>query len=187
LSVSHRRFVQRGDLSDRCVFLQLPPLEPQHRRPEDEFWAAFYKDRPRIFGGLLDAVAGRLRELPSVELPELPRMADFAAFAEAIGRGLGWKEGTVFSDYEMNRNDANATQIEDSVLATAMLATVRGPDSVLNWFGTATDLLEEIGKAAGKNVTFSAEWPKSPSRLTNELRRIVIRGDGANRSCGHGI
>ncbi|MFI5454554.1 MAG: hypothetical protein ACHRXM_03800, partial [Isosphaerales bacterium] len=50
---------------------------------------AFHQDYPRILGGLLDAVAGGLRELPSVRLTELPRMADFAKFAEAVGRKLG--------------------------------------------------------------------------------------------------
>ena len=86
-------FVQRGDLSDRTVFLNLPPIAPGQRCREDEFWPAFYLDRPRILGGLLDAVAGGLRELPSVKLAELPRMADFAAFAEAVGRAVGWNAG----------------------------------------------------------------------------------------------
>jgi len=29
-----------------------------------------------------------------VKLPELPRMADFARFGEAVGRGVGWLAGT---------------------------------------------------------------------------------------------
>jgi hypothetical protein len=122
---------------------------------------------------VLDAVVGGLRGLPSVEVAELPRKADCAAFAEAVGRGLGWPAGTVLSDYELNRHDAMATVVEDSVLATAMLATVRATHSVLNWHGTATEFLEEVGKLAGKKVTGSAGWPKSPRALTNEMRRIA--------------
>ena len=34
-------FVGRGDLSDRCVFLNLPSIAPSKRRREDEFWDAF--------------------------------------------------------------------------------------------------------------------------------------------------
>ena len=78
-------------------------------------------------------------------------MADFAAFAEAVGRALGWGAGTVLADYTANRQDATATQIEDSLLATAMLET--GHKADLNWYGTATELLEELGNVAGKKVT----------------------------------
>ena len=33
-------FVRRGDLSDRCVFLNLAPIAPEQQRREDELWAA---------------------------------------------------------------------------------------------------------------------------------------------------
>jgi hypothetical protein len=79
----------------------------------------------------------------------------------------------VLADYYANRQSANAAQVEDSVLATAMLATVRDQNSVLNWIGTATDFLDEVGTEAGKKVTPSAGWPKSPRRLMDELRRLA--------------
>jgi hypothetical protein len=64
-------FVHRDDLADRCVFLNLPPIESFSRRAEAEFWRAFSAERPAILGGLLSAVVGGLRELPSVQLTEL--------------------------------------------------------------------------------------------------------------------
>ncbi len=170
-------FVQRGDLSDRTVFLHLAPIAPGQRRSEDELWQAFYRDRPLILGSLLDAVAGGLRELPSVKLAELPRMADFATFGEAVGRALGWDAGTVLLDYNNNRKDASATQIEESIVATTML---KFAPAALNWYGTATELLKELGERAGGNVVRSSRWPKSPAWLTNELRRIApqLRSNG---------
>src|SRR5262249_52004328 len=59
-------FVRRSDLADRAVFLKMPPIAARDRRDESEFWEAFHRDYPRILGGLLDAVAGGLRALPSV-------------------------------------------------------------------------------------------------------------------------
>jgi hypothetical protein len=118
---------------------------------------------------LLDAIVGGLRALPSVELEELPRMADFAAFGEAIGRALGWETWTVLKDYSVNIEGATATQLDQSVLATAML---EGVPATLNWCGTASALLTELGDLVGKKVTSSAGWPKSRSRLTNGRRRI---------------
>ena len=79
-----------------------------------------------------------------------------------------WEAGTVNADYSKNRQDATATQIEDSALATAMLETAR--KDVLNWIGTPTELLEELGRIVGKKVTSSARWPKSPVWMSNELR-----------------
>jgi putative DNA primase/helicase len=43
----------------------------------------------------------------------------------------------------------------------------------LNWHGTATEFLEEVGKLAGTTVTRSAGWPKTPRALMNEMRRIA--------------
>ena len=93
-------FVERPDLRDRAVFLHLPPIPRTSRRSERGFWPAFRADYPRILGGLLDAMAGGLRELPSVDLKELPRMADFAEWGEAVGRGLGWGANSVPRDLQ---------------------------------------------------------------------------------------
>ena len=163
-------FVARGDLADRCVFLDLPPITPRRRRCEDEFWAAFHRDRPRILGGLLHAVVGGLQELPSVRLAELPRMADFAKFAEAVGRKLGWPAGTALADYNANRSDASLDRLEDSPLAAFLLDL--GPDFFVNWSGTPSELHEEFIALAGEKA-HSDGWPKTPQRLTVELRRIA--------------
>jgi hypothetical protein len=161
--------VGRGDLGDRSILLELPSIPPDKRRREDEFWSSFNQDYPRILGGLLDAAAGGLRELPSVRLPELPRMADFAAFAEAVGRGLGWPAGTVISDYRDNRRQAASAQLEDSPLGRLLLEHAYYMNE---WAGTASDLLAKLGALAGNRVTSEPRWPKSPSALTRELRRI---------------
>ena len=163
-------FVARGDLADRCVFLDLPPITPSRRRCEVEFWEAFHQDYPRILGALLDAVVGGLQELPSVRLTELPRMADFAKFAEAVGRKLGWPAGTALSDYNANRSDASMDRLEDSPLAAFLLDL--GPDFFVNWSGPPSELHEELIALAGDKAHADG-WPKSPQRLTIELRRIA--------------
>jgi len=161
-------FVGRSDLSDRSLFLHLPPVAPGKRLCEDRFWQLFNQDYPRILGGLLDAVAGGLRELPSVELAELPRMADFAAFAEAVGRNLGWPAGTVLSDYNDNRCDAAVTHIEESPVASFLLEWAH---ELNDWSGTPTELLAQLNTLVEKKVRALRQWPKAPSALARELRR----------------
>jgi hypothetical protein len=90
-------FVTRGDLGDRSVFLNLPPIDPGKRRREDELWPAFHQDQPMILGGLLAAIFGGLQRLLSIDLPALPRMADFAAFGEAVGRTLDESQYTPYA------------------------------------------------------------------------------------------
>jgi hypothetical protein len=160
----------RGDLADRSLILELPSIVPTKRRRQNELWSSFHQDYPRILGGLLDAVVGGLRHLPSVRLTELPRMADFAAFAEAVGRGLGWPEGTVPSDYRDNRRQATVLQLEDSPLGRLLLDYSR---YMYDWAGTATDLHDKLTAVAGKRVAALPAWPKSPAALTRELRRIA--------------
>jgi hypothetical protein len=109
-------FVRRGDLTDRTVFLHLPPIFPHTRRAEDEFWSSFHADYPRILGGVLDAVVGGLRLLPSVILTEMPRMADYAKWGEAVGHGLGWGSESFLSTYDANRRHATLMALEDSEL-----------------------------------------------------------------------
>ena len=163
-------FVRRGDLGDRTVYLNLPSIDDADRRLEEEFWSAFHQDQPKILGGLLDAIVGGLREMPTINLPRLPRMADFAAFGEAVGRTLGWPAGTFLSDYDGNRQESTATQLEDSLVANVLLRNAYRFDG---WTGTASELLSLLTRGVSKRVASSSRWPKTPGHLTNELRRIA--------------
>ncbi len=58
--------VIRPDLADRAVCLTLEPILEERRRPEQELWAAFELERPRILGVLLDAVAKDLAMLSQI-------------------------------------------------------------------------------------------------------------------------
>src|SRR5262249_33804088 len=136
-------FVRRDDLADRCVFLHLPRITDADRRTEVAFWQAFKEEYPSILGGLINAVAAGLRELPSVQLPELPRMADFACLGEAIGRGLGWAQGTFLSAYTENRRDASALAIEDSALATVLLQSAE-LGGLHDWTLPPAEMLEDL-------------------------------------------
>jgi len=163
-------FVRRGDLTDRTVFLHLPSILPTARRAEDEFWTSFHVDYPRILGGVLDAVVGGLHTLPSVSLPELPRMADYAKWGEAVGRGLGWASDTFLSAFNDNRQDATLMALEDSAVGNVLLEIAMG---MTTWEGSAAELHYDLTRCVGKKVAASARWPKTPIQFSNELRRVA--------------
>ena len=64
--------VTRPDLADRALFLTLQPIPEENRRPEQELWAAFEAERPRILGVLLDAAVERPGRLPRTSSTSCP-------------------------------------------------------------------------------------------------------------------
>ena len=163
-------FVKRGDLIDRSVFLHLSPIHPADRRTEGELWSSFQYDYPRILGSVLDAVVLGMRILPSVELPEASRMADFSYWGEAVGRGLGWPEQSFRSAYARNRRAATDSTIDDSAIAEALFSSV---PSSLKWSGTTALLHRQLTASVGKTIATSSRWPKHISRFSGEVRRLA--------------
>ena len=49
----------------------------------------------RFWEGCSTRSSGACACLPTIDFPKLPRMADFAAFGEAVGHSLGWPAGTL--------------------------------------------------------------------------------------------
>ena len=161
--------VTRPDLADRAVFLTLEPIPEERRRPEQELWAAFEAERPRILGVLLDAVAKGLAELPRTKLDKLPRMADFALWATACETAL-WPSGTFWSAYCGNRDEAVDGVIEADPIAAAVRAVMT---TRTEWTGTASELLGALAEMAGERVAKAKTWPDSPRALAGRLRRAA--------------
>jgi hypothetical protein len=78
-----------GDLRDRSLIIELPPISPEKKRTERVFYRDLEKARPKVLGALLNAVSAALRTLERVELEELPRMADFCRVGDGFGGGAG--------------------------------------------------------------------------------------------------
>jgi len=161
--------VTRPDLADRAVFLTLEPILEERRRPEQELWAAFEAERPRILGVLLDAVVEGLRRLPETHLPRLPRMADFALWASACEAAL-WPAGTFWAAYCGNRDEAVDGVIDGDPIAAAVRALMA---TRTEWTGTASELLGALAEQAGERVARAKSWPESPRVLAGRLRRAA--------------
>src|SRR5262249_39400302 len=112
-------------------------------------------------------VSGGLRELPRVELPCLPRMADFALFAVACERGAR-DLPRFFAAYADNQSGAQEQALEDSHLPAALVTMMENRSL---WTGTAKELLEELTKHTTDPPP--KEWPKRPNALTGKLRRLA--------------
>lgn len=161
--------VARPDLADRALFLTLEPIPEERRRPEQELWAAFETERPRILGALLDAVAKGLAMLPQTRLDKLPRMADFALWVTACETAL-WPAGTFGTAYCGNRDEAVEGVIDADPVAAAVRALMA---TRTEWTGTASELLGALAEMAGDRIAKSKAWPESPRALAGRLRRAA--------------
>jgi hypothetical protein len=163
----------RGDLLDRLVLANLPRIPDESRRPEDEFWADFNEARPRLYGALLDAVSCAMRNVEDIHLDRHPRMADAARWVTAAEPALGWEPKTFLDAYMRNRADADDLALEASPLAHLA-------QDVCPFTGTATDLLELLNQKAPWRVVQAKSWPRTPSVLSNRLRRLApnLRASG---------
>lgn len=170
--------VKASDLGDRTIFARLAPIPDDRRVTEDDLNRKFEAARPRILGALCDAVAAGLRELPGVKLDRLPRMADFAKWAEACCRGLGYPPGAFLRAYDANRADAAGVFLSECPVVEP-LRTFLGEQQG-EWEGTATDLYDALSRIAGESVTKRKDWPKLPQVLTGKLKKIApnLRADG---------
>jgi hypothetical protein len=158
---------QTPDLLDRLLLIELDRISPRKRLDEATFWANFDKDRSKLFGALLDAIAGTLKQLPNIKLTRMARMADFTriacAYAEYIGIGSRKMLAIIM------RHTARQTEevLEADLVATSIVNLIKKERA---WTGTATELLELLNQNARRPRP--QDWPKQPNSLTKKMNTL---------------
>src|SRR5262249_41367371 len=151
------------DLADRALILMLPALSETEREPEEEFWAHFETARSRIFGAVLDAVAMAHRNMDTIQVPNLPRMADFVKWVCAACPALPFTPKEFLDAYRANRNDAVSLILESSPVASAIQQLVKSG----SWEGTHTELLEKMNPLVPETTRKHKIWPKNARALSS--------------------
>ncbi len=174
----------RDDLADRVMMVNLERLEDGARRPERELWAAFERAHPQALGALLDAVSVALRRWEEVRaaMPSLPRLADWAIWAEAAAPALGLRPGEVVEAFYVVQAGLNQDLLDNDPVAQAiLLLTADWPEGHRAVF-TASELLAALEEAMGlKEARVKPEgWPRTPAGLGKHLPRVqtALRGVG---------
>jgi hypothetical protein len=159
-----------GDLRDRSLVVELPPIPPDKKRTERAFYRELEAVRPRVLGALLDAASAALRNLDQVEIRELPRMADFAVWVAAAEGALPWRSGAFIEAYAGNRAEADETALDSDPVAVAVRDLMATREE---WGGTATELYSTIAELVDEDVRRSRAWPSAPNSLSNRMKRIA--------------
>jgi hypothetical protein len=159
------------DLADRQIIIDLPAIEDRERQGEKNLWERFEAARPKLLGALLDGVAMALKQIDTISLPRLPRMADFALWAVAAEAAWGWEPGAFMAAYDANRADMVKMSSEGDPVAAAVVELMAERET---WEGTPTELLAALEDYVTDTTKKSKYWPQAANSLTRRLKRAEV-------------
>jgi hypothetical protein len=128
-----------------------------------------------LLSALLDGVVGALRDAREVRLDGYGRvrMIDFARWAEAGCRALGFEEGEFLTAFVANQERALRILFKQDLVAKAIALLIeQNPEG---WRGNTKPLLVALEKAVRKAkqspMLTERRWPKNEVWLGRNLRR----------------
>lgn len=160
-----------GDLADRM--LQVEPAVIDTRLTEAQVTARRDAAVPRALGVILDLVANVLRELPGVQVTDLPRMADFTRVLAALDTATGWNTQAT---YRRKISTMGADLIEGDRLAQALYLFADHHHKVHGetpWTGTARELIPHLHEACRREKVPTTELPADFRRLGVLVRQAA--------------
>jgi hypothetical protein len=78
------------DILDRSIMIELERIKKENTKQDSEIVDAFLEMRPKLLAYIFDILVEALAIKPTIQLNDLPRMADFAMWVEAIARAMGY-------------------------------------------------------------------------------------------------
>jgi hypothetical protein len=166
------------DALDRSITIEQDRIEDENRRQEEEIVAKFLEIRPKLLAYIFDTLVKTLQIKPTIELKQIPRMADFAIWGEAIARAMGYKNLEFIKIYYGNIGKQNVEAIENNALGQAIARLVSSwyqPERPSIWYTSTSTLLEKLNRIALEhNInTGSKTWPRAANSLTRKLKTIL--------------
>lgn len=163
----------RPDLLDRSLLIRLERISKIERKKESEIWAKFEEDMPKILGGLFDVLVKALNIFPTVEkeLKQLPRMADYCCWGEAIARAIDYEPMAFYNSYMEKIGRQNLEAIAGNIVGDLVIEFMKDKKE---WLDTPSKLLEQFEILAQdlKIDTRRKNFPKAPHALTRKLNEI---------------
>jgi hypothetical protein len=161
--------ISRHDFLDRTINCKLERISSSQRRTEAQLLAALDEAHPRILGALCTATAEALKNKHSVEIEDVPRMADFAFWVTAAEPALPWENGKFLEYYRDNIAGTITVAVENDPVAWAIMKMANDVD---DWEGTPTEFYNNLCGYASDEAKKSQAWPKDVAVFGKHLKRI---------------
>ncbi|OPY55790.1 MAG: hypothetical protein A4E55_02378 [Pelotomaculum sp. PtaU1.Bin035] len=179
--------VHRSDILDRSILIEMKRIKPKDMKTENQVWEDFEKDRPKIFGAMLETLSKAMALYPKLELKELPRMAEFAKWGCAVAKAIGHTSEEFMDAYNANIKKAAEECLNANPVGTAVMAFMQKQK---HWKGMVTELHEQLESIAlSEKMDIRAKnWPKAPHILSRRLREIKadLKSKGITFASQHG-
>jgi hypothetical protein len=162
------------DALDRTILTDFKRIKPEERKQEAEIEFRFDYMKPKLLGYIFDTLAKTLQIAPTVQLSDLPRMADFAVWGEAIARAMGCKELEFINAYYDNIGRQNIEATENHPLSQAIMKYFESNPQQEELAGSPKEVLEVLETTAVHSGidTNQSSWPKSANWLSKRLNQI---------------
>lgn len=160
------------DLLDRTLQIELERIPADRRKSKREIELNFESLLPKVRGYLLSVMAKALEILPEVERKHktLPRMADFALFAEASCQAMGMRDGEFMAAYFNLIGNTSRIAVEGSVLGGLILELVDAEGGV----ETSPEELYLTIKEMAYSRKISSKHPDMPKSATALSRKLNV-------------
>jgi hypothetical protein len=170
-------FLHNGDILSRAILYR--PNPPERVIPEFKLWEEFRSVEPGIFFDLLRLLSDVLRVLPSIEVDEPFRMADFCRIGKAVEKTIpdaydiydtcDTFPPSFIKSYKHNIEGGDFTAIESSPVASVLLNYLQ-KNKEFN--GTISELLSAL-QEFNPDITKNRYFPNSSTGLGSALRKIA--------------
>jgi hypothetical protein len=180
---------ERGDLIDRSVTFSFELLGDR-LISDDTFWRQFEEAQPRLLGALLDGVVGALRSRREHGYSNdaaakvllggwQPRFVDFAVFAEAACRAMGFPEGAFAKAYKNNQGYALRYFAERNPICVGINGLIAAQGEFAGYPQELYEAIKPYTRNCEEKLLGSASWlmrdlPRAESALL-KLWGIVVQ------------
>lgn len=161
----------RGDARDRTLPVELTRIE--QFRPEEEIWAEFESEHPKLLGLIFDTLALAIRAKETIKLTRHARLADWSEYAAAVYEALGWGVEKFEEDWARVVRIQNQGTLEGSPVAQAIVSFMSSRN---DYHGLVTDLhakLEVVAEEMSIDTKRDKAWPKASNWLWKRIKEVL--------------
>lgn len=160
---------KESDLLDRSLILELERINPKEIKSEQELWASFEEDRPKILGCIFHILSIAYFDTKPIKEQEKIRLADFHIACIKVGRVLGMTDKEVSDILWDNQRNVNRQSLNEDIVACCLIELMSHKKEYIN---SMTGLLVDLQDLASKNGIVGSVLPKTPNHLSNRLRKV---------------
>ena len=141
--------VNKPDLIDRSIIIELEPIQPDDRKEISQFKAEFENDLPEILGCIFKILSESIRYYKEYKPCKPQRMADFQRWGCAIGYAWKGEQGALnfLSDYVDKTISQKTDVLNYDVVSSTLISYM---ECRAEYSGTMTNLLSELKDEADR-------------------------------------